>query len=192
MATWRQDIRRLYQRYCNRAETGSLAAAPVNVLPQTPSSKRKSSFAIIGFKKAPKQSKPPPSPVKLDPSLNMSVDAFANFLAVTQDRKHVGTEEAADIIVKYDTFGERKDGDHMTLKGFTHYMLSQETSPPPPLRSKVTEKMDQPLSDYFIASSHNTYLTGHQLHGESSVKMYIKVYFVAQTCGIPYIAVCCT
>ena len=35
--------------------------------------------------------------------------------------------------------------------------------------------MDCPLSYYFVASSHNTYLTGHQLRGESSVEMYREV-----------------
>lgn len=125
--------------------------------------------------KSPKQQKASPPHVELVTSVSMSVQDFANFLAVSQDRKRVEVEEAAAIIARYDTVAERGNPpSHMTLKGFTHYMLCQETSPPPGQRSEVVEDMGRSLSDYLIASSHNTYLTGHQLHGESSVDMYIK------------------
>ena len=32
--------------------------------------------------------------------------------------------------------------------------------------------MEQPLNDYFIATSHNSYLTGNQLTSESDTRMY--------------------
>ena len=106
----------------------------------------------------------------------MSAHAFTNFLAASQSRENVGASEVAAIIAKYDIFTEKNNPDYITLKGFTNYLLSQEMSPPPHVLSRpLQQKLDRPMSDYLIASSHNTYLTGHQLHGESSVSMYAKV-----------------
>ena len=62
-------------------------------------------------------------------------------------------------------------------EGFTHFLMFNDwTEVVSPLtKSKVNIKdMVHPLSHYWIASSHNTYLTGNQLNSSSSVDAYIS------------------
>ncbi|KAF9226969.1 PLC-like phosphodiesterase [Gyrodon lividus] len=58
----------------------------------------------------------------------------------------------------------------MSLDGFTAFLLSLDNS----AFTDQNQPMTYPLSDYFISSSHNTYLVGHQLVGDSTIEGYIR------------------
>lgn len=59
--------------------------------------------------------------------------------------------------------------------GFCRYLMSDENAPVFLDRLELYQEMEQPLAHYFISSSHNTYLTGRQFGGKSSVEMYRQV-----------------
>ncbi len=55
-----------------------------------------------------------------------------------------------------------------------HLLVSPDNDVFNPIKAELHKgDMDQPLTHYFIASSHNTYLEGDQLTSYSSVKRYI-------------------
>lgn len=62
----------------------------------------------------------------------------------------------------------------MSLDGFSSFLLSSDNSSFIDQQGKIWHDMTRPLSDYFISSSHNTYLTGNQLVGSSTIEGYIR------------------
>ncbi|KAG1721258.1 PLC-like phosphodiesterase [Suillus paluster] len=62
----------------------------------------------------------------------------------------------------------------MSIDGFTSFLSSSNNSAFTDQQGKVWHDMTRPLSEYFISSSHNTYLIGHQLVGSSTIEGYIR------------------
>ncbi|XP_010772676.1 1-phosphatidylinositol 4,5-bisphosphate phosphodiesterase beta-3 isoform X3 [Notothenia coriiceps] len=91
-------------------------------------------------------------------------------------------EQVRQIMEEYETNVSQLERDQISLQAFTRYLGGEENSIVPPERLDIIDDMNQPLSHYFINSSHNTYLTVGQLTGLSSVEMYRQVLLTGCRC----------
>ncbi|XP_064143942.1 1-phosphatidylinositol 4,5-bisphosphate phosphodiesterase beta-3 isoform X3 [Loxodonta africana] len=80
--------------------------------------------------------------------------------------------QARLLIEKYEPNQQFLERDQMSMEGFSRYLGGEENGILPLESLDLSADMTQPLSAYFINSSHNTYLTAGQLAGTSSVEMY--------------------
>lgn len=66
-----------------------------------------------------------------------------------------------------------RNNEKVAFLGFTNYLLSEESYLFDITHKTVCQEMNQPFSNYFIATSHNTYLVEDQLKGPSSCEGYV-------------------
>ncbi|XP_052698208.1 1-phosphatidylinositol 4,5-bisphosphate phosphodiesterase beta-4-like isoform X2 [Crassostrea angulata] len=88
---------------------------------------------------------------------------------------HYNKKRILQIIQNYEKDPEYVKNEWLSSDGFCRYLMSDENAPVYLERLDIYMDMDQPLCHYFINSSHNTYLTGRQFGGRSSVEMYRQV-----------------
>nr|XP_054397542.1 1-phosphatidylinositol 4,5-bisphosphate phosphodiesterase beta-4 isoform X1 [Pongo abelii]XP_054397543.1 1-phosphatidylinositol 4,5-bisphosphate phosphodiesterase beta-4 isoform X1 [Pongo abelii]XP_054397544.1 1-phosphatidylinositol 4,5-bisphosphate phosphodiesterase beta-4 isoform X1 [Pongo abelii] len=89
---------------------------------------------------------------------------------------------AMQIIEMYEPDEDLKKKGLISSDGFCRYLMSDENAPVFLDRLELYQEMDHPLAHYFISSSHNTYLTGRQFGGKSSVEMYRQVLLAGCRC----------
>ncbi|XP_072320269.1 1-phosphatidylinositol 4,5-bisphosphate phosphodiesterase eta-1-like isoform X2 [Eucyclogobius newberryi] len=106
---------------------------------------------------------------------HLNTEELATFLHNEQKMTNVTPEYAAEIIEKFEDSIENKQRGILGIEGFTSFMRSPACDIFNPLHNEVNQDMEQPLCNYFIASSHNTYLTGDQLLSHSKTDMYAWV-----------------
>ncbi|XP_030825744.1 LOW QUALITY PROTEIN: 1-phosphatidylinositol 4,5-bisphosphate phosphodiesterase beta-3-like [Camarhynchus parvulus] len=86
------------------------------------------------------------------------------------------------LIDRYEPNRTFRERGQLSLEGFCRYLGGDENGIIPPETLGLHQDMAQPLSSYFINSSHNTYLTAGQLTGLSSAEMYRQVLLGACRC----------
>ncbi|XP_067459092.1 1-phosphatidylinositol 4,5-bisphosphate phosphodiesterase delta-4 [Thunnus thynnus] len=104
----------------------------------------------------------------------LMLEELENFLKIEQHEEESSAEHAQELIDRYEPSETAKTQGAMSLDGFQMYLCSQEGSIFKPEHVHLHQDMSQPLSHYFISSSHNTYLMEDQLRGQSSLEAYIK------------------
>ena len=107
-----------------------------------------------------------------DSSARMTAPRLQSFLE-NEQKLEMNINECREIIQNY----EPDDNDEaFSFKGFLHFIMFSDIHEIIDVAKtqKVYQDMSQPLSHYWIASSHNTYLVGDQVIGKSSIEGYIE------------------
>ncbi|VDK27065.1 unnamed protein product [Gongylonema pulchrum] len=95
----------------------------------------------------------------------------------------VDDEYAIKLIQEHEPDAACRNNHQLSFEGFVRYMMDSSNYAFIPEAVKPDPStLDHPLSYYFICSSHNTYLSGHQLKGESSAEMYRQVLLTGCRC----------
>ncbi|XP_035222193.1 1-phosphatidylinositol 4,5-bisphosphate phosphodiesterase eta-2-like isoform X2 [Stegodyphus dumicola] len=104
-------------------------------------------------------------------SVLWGAEELRNFLYEEQNVS-LSIQECESLIDEYEPETNKISG-YLSLEGFQKLMTVDQD-----IFNKrhriIYQDMTQPLTRYYIASSHNTYLTQGQLYGESSIEGYIQ------------------
>ncbi|KAJ3294649.1 1-phosphatidylinositol 4,5-bisphosphate phosphodiesterase delta-4 [Borealophlyctis nickersoniae] len=106
---------------------------------------------------------------KTDTSV-ITYEEFKNFVFNTQ--KATWTEERCREV--YNKYTPVEGTGQMDMDHFSAFLISANNAIFKKQHTEVFMDMTRPLTEYFIAASHNTYLLENQLTGESSVEGYIR------------------
>ncbi|XP_068087156.1 1-phosphatidylinositol 4,5-bisphosphate phosphodiesterase gamma-1-like [Anabrus simplex] len=106
----------------------------------------------------------------------ITVQEFQSFLSQEQQDPLGDDEKLVSSFMRDYLQDSQRDVQepYFTTMEFMDYLFSKQNEIWDPQYDQVYQDMTRPLSHYWIASSHNTYLTGDQFSSESSVEAYVR------------------
>lgn len=103
---------------------------------------------------------------------SISLRLFLN--ALSRCVIQVSEDTSLNLIQSHEPSEEGRQQGYLSLDGFTSYLTSAECHLFDREHDAVCQDMSQPLSHYYICSSHNTYLIEDQIRGPSDISGYIR------------------
>lgn len=101
----------------------------------------------------------------------MLLPDFRKFVREIQHESSYSDSLIDDLFIKFSHDNDLNS--YMSPSNLSHYLRSPYTTPLFNEEMSDPGYYSHPLTDYFISSSHNTYLLGKQFHGFSSIEGYI-------------------
>ncbi|KAL3280169.1 hypothetical protein HHI36_017669 [Cryptolaemus montrouzieri] len=112
----------------------------------------------------------------------ITLSTFTKFLETRQMETCTEAQVKA-LIRRHEPDATLRSLDCLSFEGFARYLMDKNNYAFINEQEVPKEnEMARSMSTYYIASSHNTYLTGHQLKGESSVELYSQVLLTGCRC----------
>uniref|UniRef100_A0A3Q0KTJ3 Phosphoinositide phospholipase C n=1 Tax=Schistosoma mansoni TaxID=6183 RepID=A0A3Q0KTJ3_SCHMA len=105
-------------------------------------------------------------------SEHLSAEDLKNFFESEQGRTGLTRDQCKALINRYEPSHENRQYNLMGIDGFTLLLLSEECDIFNPVHLQVCQDMSQPITHYYIASSHKTFLLEDQLTGPCSIEGY--------------------
>ena len=105
---------------------------------------------------------------------SMNTDELSEFFRQEQSQD-LTENELEDIITRSEQCPQLKRKNLLSQVGFNIMFSLPELNVKQMKCRTIYQDMTQPMNHYFINSSHNTYLEGHQLRGKSSPEQYCRV-----------------
>jgi hypothetical protein len=106
----------------------------------------------------------------------MTVEDLQLFLEGEQGVCGLTIEDCVNLIMKFEPSEEARNNKQLLIDGFTQLLLSEECDIMSVHHKDICHDMNQPLTHYFISSSHNTYYTLNSLTLKTNSLFYFQLF----------------
>ncbi|CAF1576103.1 unnamed protein product [Rotaria magnacalcarata] len=109
-----------------------------------------------------------------DENQYLSIEQLQDFLQKEQHLKTISIEDCSKLIARFEPSLEGRASEELSVDGLRLLLLHDEFCIMNPNKTRrVYHDMTRPITDYFIATSHNTYIRDTQIYGECTPETYI-------------------